>query len=172
MLSHSLTVTRRLAVLRCKIDTTTNTASRVGHYPQTTLQDSCHHRYVCAVPQQTAVLQTVVLSKPLTLQYATYVLGHRISVSGITLNKDWLQFLPRSLDRRPKHWRFLGYDSHLQLLSGIFLWSLNEKKLGQHQWKMIWVLCIYWTLLYHFWHSTLKFSVSLSNSLRLHLREL
>lgn len=71
--SYSLTVSCRLAVLRCKVDTTTNTASRMGHYPQSTLQDGCHHCYVCTMPKQTAVLQTVILTEALTLQHATYV---------------------------------------------------------------------------------------------------
>lgn len=40
------------------------------HYSQAALQDGCHHGYVCTVPQQTTVLQALVLTKSLSLQRA------------------------------------------------------------------------------------------------------
>lgn len=70
----SLTITCRRAVFRSKIDPATNAATWMGHYPQTTLQDSCHHCYVCTMPQQPAVLQNVILTKPLSLKCAVCVL--------------------------------------------------------------------------------------------------
>lgn len=66
----SLTVSCWLAVFRGKINTAANAPPWMRHDSQAALQDGRHHRYVCSVPQQTAVLQSLVLTEPLSLRNA------------------------------------------------------------------------------------------------------
>lgn len=69
-LQSRLTVTCWLAVFRRKINTAPNAAPWMRHDSQAALQDGRHHRYVGSVPQQTAVLQTLVLTEPIPLHGA------------------------------------------------------------------------------------------------------
>lgn len=66
----SLTVSCWLAVFRGKINTAANAPPRMRHDSQAALQDGRHHRYVGSVPQQTAVLQSPVLTEPHSLRDA------------------------------------------------------------------------------------------------------
>lgn len=63
-----LTVTGRLAVFGGKVNAAADAASRMRHDPQAALQDGRHHRDVCPVPQQTPVLQVLVLAEALALR--------------------------------------------------------------------------------------------------------
>ena len=58
-----LTVSSRLAVLRGEVDPSPHAAPGVRHDAETALQDGRHHRDVGPVPQQTPVVQLVVLEE-------------------------------------------------------------------------------------------------------------
>lgn len=84
-----LTVTRRLAVFRGEVNAAADTASRMRHDPQATLQDGRHHRDVRSVPQQTAVLQALVLAEALPLRDAATVSEGQLQAHQTNLTVDF-----------------------------------------------------------------------------------
>lgn len=94
-----LTVTGRLAVFGGKINASAHAASRMRHDPQAALQDGRHHRDVCPVPQQTAVLQALVLAEALALCDAATVSEGELQAH--RTNRTLLLLLPPSVGPLP-----------------------------------------------------------------------